>query len=286
MSSMPITLAPSAEDLGSYLRAVNSQPMLSAEEEAQLGRSLRDQNDLDAAYRLIASHLRFVVRIARGYRGYGLPEPDLIQEGNIGLMKAVRRFDPDRGVRLVSFAVHWIKAEIQEYILRNWRIVKIATTKAQRKLFFNLRSSRQSLGWIGEQESKALASELGVTPEEVFEMEARLNGRDLPLENPDDSDPDTHHAFVSELADESASPAEQLSERDWEEQQSESLQAALSSLPERDRVIIENRWLQEEPKTLQTLGAELGISAERVRQLEKQAMAKLRQFLGPVVEIA
>ncbi|MEK8089774.1 RNA polymerase sigma factor RpoH [Thermithiobacillus plumbiphilus] len=284
MSSMPITLAPSAEDLGSYLRAVNSQPMLSAEEEAQLGRSLRDNNDLNAAYRLIASHLRFVVRIARGYRGYGLPEPDLIQEGNIGLMKAVRRFDPDRGVRLVSFAVHWIKAEIQEYILRNWRIVKIATTKAQRKLFFNLRSSRQSLGWIGEQESKALASELGVTPEEVFEMEARLNGRDLPLESPDDNDADSHHAFISELADETASPAEQLSERDWEEQQSESLQAALSSLPERDRLIIQNRWLQEEPKTLQTLGAELGISAERVRQLEKQAMAKLRQFLGPLAE--
>lgn len=284
MSSMPITLAPSAEDLGSYLRAVNSQPMLSAEEEAQLGRSLRDNNDLNAAYRLIASHLRFVVRIARGYRGYGLPEPDLIQEGNIGLMKAVRRFDPDRGVRLVSFAVHWIKAEIQEYILRNWRIVKIATTKAQRKLFFNLRSSRQSLGWIGEQESKALASELGVTPEEVFEMEARLNGRDLPLESPDDNHADSHHAFISELADETASPAEQLSERDWEEQQSESLQTALSSLPERDRLIIENRWLQEEPKTLQTLGAELGISAERVRQLEKQAMAKLRQLLGPLAE--
>ena len=284
MSSMPITLAPSAEDLGSYLRAVNSQPMLSAEEEAQLGRSLRDDNDLDAAYRLIASHLRFVVRIARGYRGYGLPEPDLIQEGNIGLMKAVRRFDPDRGVRLVSFAVHWIKAEIQEYILRNWRIVKIATTKAQRKLFFNLRSSRQSLGWIGEQESKALASELGVTPEDVLEMEARLNGRDLPLESPDEHDADSHHAFISELADDTASPAEQLSERDWEEQQSESLQAALSSLPERDRVIIENRWLQEQPKTLQTLGAELGISAERVRQLEKQAMAKLRQFLGPLAE--
>ncbi|MEW6611928.1 MAG: RNA polymerase sigma factor RpoH [Pseudomonadota bacterium] len=284
MNTLPITLAPSAEDMSSYLRAVNSQPILSLEEEIQLGRALRDHNDLNAAYRLIMSHLRFVVRIARGYRGYGLPEPDLIQEGNIGLMKAVRRFDPDRGVRLVSFAVHWIKAEIQEFIIRNWRIVKVATTKSQRKLFFNLRSSRQKLGWIGEQESQALAAELGVSPAEVLEMESRLSGRDLPLEQPDENGDAPGYTYVADLVDESPSPVEQLTAKDWDERQHASLAEALEHLPERDRVIIQNRWLREEPKTLQALGDELGVSAERVRQLEKQAMGKLKQYLGPLQE--
>ncbi|MEW5791553.1 MAG: RNA polymerase sigma factor RpoH [Pseudomonadota bacterium] len=284
MNTLPITLAPSAEDMSSYLRAVNSQPILSLEEEIQLGRALRDHNDLNAAYRLIMSHLRFVVRIARGYRGYGLPEPDLIQEGNIGLMKAVRRFDPDRGVRLVSFAVHWIKAEIQEFIIRNWRIVKVATTKSQRKLFFNLRSSRQKLGWIGEQESQTLAAELGVSPAEVLEMESRLSGRDLPLEQPDENGDAPGYTYVADLVDESPSPVEQLTAKDWDERQHASLAEALEHLPERDRVIIQNRWLREEPKTLQALGDELGVSAERVRQLEKQAMGKLKQYLGPLQE--
>lgn len=283
MNTLPLTIVPSPEDLSAYLRAVNSQPMLSAQEEAELGRAWRDQQDLNAAYRLTLSHLRFVVRIARGYRGYGLPEPDLIQEGNIGLMKAVKRFDPDRGVRLVSFAVHWIKAEIQEFILRNWRIVKIATTKAQRKLFFNLRSNRQKLGWMQAQESQALARELGVSTADVVEMEKRLNGHDLPLDMPDDDNAE-QHLYAAELVDDAPTPGELVAERDWNAQQHQLLSEAMDSLPPRDRVIIEGRWLAENPKTLQSLGDELGVSAERVRQLEKQAMQKLKQLMAPLGE--
>jgi RNA polymerase sigma-32 factor len=272
----------SADGLSGYLRFVNSQPLLDAEEEHRLALRLRDDNDLDAAKRLVLSHLRFVVRVARGYRGYGLPEADLIQEGNIGLMKAVKRFDPDHGVRLVSFAVHWIKAEMHEFILRNWRIVKVATTKAQRKLFFNLRSSRSRLGWLQGEESEAIARDLGVSQEAVLEMEGRMSGHDFSLNADPDDGMDTGRVF--ELADPGATPAERLLAGDWDRQQHQALQRALAALPQRDRYIIENRWLNEDPKTLQALGDELGVSAERVRQLEKTSMGKLRQQMMDYAE--
>jgi RNA polymerase sigma-32 factor len=254
---------------------VNAQPLLQPEEERDLALRLRDHDDVDAAKDLVLSHLRFVVRVARGYRGYGLQEADLIQEGNIGLMKAVKRYDPDHGVRLVSFAVHWVKAEIHEFILRNWRIVKVATTKAQRKLFFNLRSSRTHTGWMGGQESAAIADDLGVTQAQVLEMEGRMSGYDYSLNL--EPNEDGEGGRVLELADPTGSPVEQLAERDWDRHQHKALHTALSILPQRDRYIIENRWLSEDPKTLQVLGDELGVSAERVRQLEKSSMDKLRQ---------
>ena len=272
----------SADGLSAYLRFVNSQPLLDAEEEHCLALRLRDDNDLDAAKRLVLSHLRFVVRVARGYRGYGLPEADLIQEGNIGLMKAVKRFDPDHGVRLVSFAVHWIKAEMHEFILRNWRIVKVATTKAQRKLFFNLRSSRSRLGWLQGEESEAIARDLGGSQGAVLEMEGRMSGHDFSLNADPDDGMDTGRVF--ELADPGATPAERLLKGDWDCQQHQALQRALATLPQRDRYIIENRWLNEDPKTLQALGDELGVSAERVRQLEKTSMGKLRQQMMDYAE--
>ncbi len=265
----------SPDGLAAYLRFVNAQPLLQPEEERDLALRLRDHDDVDAAKDLVLSHLRFVVRVARGYRGYGLQEADLIQEGNIGLMKAVKRYDPDHGVRLVSFAVHWVKAEIHEFILRNWRIVKVATTKAQRKLFFNLRSSRTHTGWMGGQESAAIADDLGVTQAQVLEMEGRMSGYDYSLNL--ESNEDGEGGRVLELADPTGSPVEQLAERDWDRHQHKALHTALSILPQRDRYIIENRWLSEDPKTLQVLGDELGVSAERVRQLEKSSMDKLRQ---------
>ncbi len=265
----------SADGLTAYLRFVNAQPMLEPEEERDLALRLRDHEDVEAAKSLVLSHLRFVVRIARGYRGYGLQEADLIQEGNIGLMKAVKRYDPDHGVRLVSFAVHWVKAEIHEFILRNWRIVKVATTKAQRKLFFNLRSSRTHTGWLSGEESAAIAEDLGVTREQVLEMEGRMTGHDYSLNM--EPDEESGHSRVMELADPAESTVEQLLDRDWDEHQHTVLQSALSALPQRDRYIIENRWLSEDPKTLQVLGDELGVSAERIRQLEKSSMGKLRQ---------
>ncbi|MBU2811002.1 RNA polymerase sigma factor RpoH [Acidithiobacillus thiooxidans] len=265
----------SADGLTAYLRFVNAQPMLEPEEERDLALRLRDHEDVEAAKSLVLSHLRFVVRIARGYRGYGLQEADLIQEGNIGLMKAVKRYDPDHGVRLVSFAVHWVKAEIHEFILRNWRIVKVATTKAQRKLFFNLRSSRTHTGWLSGEESAAIAEDLGVTQEQVLEMEGRMTGHDYSLNM--EPDEESGHSRVMELADTAESTVDQLLDRDWDEHQHAVLQSALSALPQRDRYIIENRWLSEDPKTLQVLGDELGVSAERIRQLEKSSMGKLRQ---------
>ncbi|MBU2784839.1 MAG: RNA polymerase sigma factor RpoH [Acidithiobacillus ferriphilus] len=265
----------SPDGLAAYLRFVNAQPLLQPEEERDLALRLRDHDDVDAAKDLVLSHLRFVVRVARGYRGYGLQEADLIQEGNIGLMKAVKRYDPDHGVRLVSFAVHWVKAEIHEFILRNWRIVKVATTKAQRKLFFNLRSSRTHTGWMGGQESAAIADDLGVTQAQVLEMEGRMSGYDYSLNL--EPNEDGEGGRVLELADPTGSPVEQLAERDWDRHQHKALHTALSILPQRDRYIIENRWLSEDPKTLQVLGDELGVSAERVRQLEKSSMDKLRQ---------
>ncbi len=265
----------STDGLAAYLRFVNAQPMLEPEEERDLALRLRDHDDVEAAKSLVLSHLRFVVRIARGYRGYGLQEADLIQEGNIGLMKAVKRYDPDHGVRLVSFAVHWVKAEIHEFILRNWRIVKVATTKAQRKLFFNLRSSRTHTGWLSGEESAAIAEDLGVTQEQVLEMEGRMTGHDYSLNM--EPDEESGNSRVMELADPADSTVDQLFDRDWDDHQHAALQRALSALPQRDRYIIENRWLSEDPKTLQVLGDELGVSAERIRQLEKSSMGKLRQ---------
>jgi RNA polymerase sigma-32 factor len=265
------------DGMAAYLRFVHAQPVLSVEEERRLARRLRDEDDVDAAKQLVLSHLRFVVRVARAYRGYGLPEADLIQEGNIGLMKAVKRFDPEQGVRLVSFAVHWIKAEMHEFILRNWRIVKVATTKAQRKLFFNLRSARQSSGWLGQEESAAIAEDLGVSQEAVLEMEGRMAGQDYSLQY--ESDDEEGHGRTLELEDPGESSVEALIDRDWDQQRQRGLRAALQSLSERDRYIIQNRWLSDDPKTLQALGEELGVSAERVRQLEKSGMEKLRSRL-------
>ncbi|WP_291520681.1 RNA polymerase sigma factor RpoH [Acidithiobacillus sp.] len=274
----------SPDGLAAYLRFVNAQPLLQPEEERDLALRLRDHDDVDAAKDLVLSHLRFVVRVARGYRGYGLQEADLIQEGNIGLMKAVKRYDPDHGVRLVSFAVHWVKAEIHEFILRNWRIVKVATTKAQRKLFFNLRSSRTHAGWMSGEESAAIADDLGVTQAQVLEMEGRMSGYDYSLNL--EPDEEREGGRVLDLADPTGSPVEQLAERDWDRHQHKALHTALSALPQRDRYIIENRWLSEDPKTLQVLGDELGVSAERVRQLEKSSMGKLRQQMLTTTTVA
>ena len=267
----------SVDGMAAYLRFVNAQPLLSADEERDYAQRLRESEDLEAAKALVLSHLRFVVRVARAYRGYGLPEADLIQEGNIGLMKAVKRYDPDHGVRLVSFAVHWIKAEMHEFILRNWRIVKVATTKAQRKLFFNLRSSRSETGWMNQAESAAIAEELGVAQSEVLEMEGRMAGHDYSLDQ--SSEDDEGHARSFELEDPALSSVDQAIDRDWDRAREQGLRGALLSLSPRDRYIIENRWLSEDPKTLQALGDELGVSAERIRQLEKSSMSKLRQRL-------
>lgn len=269
------------EQLDSYLRDVYRAPMLSAERERELALRLRDDNDLEAARELVVSHLRFVVKVARGYSGYGLPLSDLIQEGGIGLMKAVRRFNPDVGVRLVSFAVHWVKAEIHEYVLRNWRIVKVATTKAQRKLFFNLRSSKKRLGWFSREEVESVAKDLGVTPENVLEMESRLNGQDLSYDpavpGEEDEAPWTPAAYLS--APEHSDPAHLLESSDWEQQSNNQLYRALEQLGERDRIILEQRWLSEEKTTLQVLADRFEVSAERIRQLEKNAIDKLKRLM-------
>jgi RNA polymerase sigma-32 factor len=274
--AIPTTLPTGSID--SYISAVYRLPMLSAEEERTLARRLREKNDLEAARTLVLSHLRFVVRIARGYSGYGLALPDLIQEGTVGLMKAVRRFDPDMGVRLVSFAVHWIRAEIHEFILRNWRIVKVATTKAQRKLFFNLRSSKKRLGWFSRDEVSEVARELGVKPETVLEMEARLSSHDLAFDgSPDDSDDERHSvAPVAYLADTRMEPAAQLEREDTETDQRERLHAALGALDERSRDILQERWLSDGKSTLHELAERYGVSAERIRQIEANALKKLR----------
>jgi len=262
----------------SYIQAVNGIPTLSAEEEHDLAVRYRDHNDIGAARWMVMSHLRFVVHIARGYAGYGLPLADLIQEGNIGLMKAVKRFDPDVGVRLVSFAVHWIRAEIHEFILRNWRIVKVATTKAQRKLFFNLRGRKKRLGWLNRSEVEAVAADLGVKPETVMEMESRLSGQDLGFDpTPDSSDEDeAPRAPALYLRGDSADPATEAESQDWSEHQTDALSEAMEGLDERSRDIVGRRWLAEPKATLQQLADEYGVSAERIRQLEKNAMKKLR----------
>jgi len=273
----------SAGSENAYIQAVHQIPILTAEEEQELAVSYRDREDLDAARHLVLSHLRFVAHIARGYNGYGLPLADLIQEGNIGLMKAVKRFDPDMKVRLVSFAVHWIRAEIHEYILRNWRIVKVATTKAQRKLFFNLRRSKKRLGWLTQAEVNKVAEDLGVKPETVVEMESRLSGHDVSFDPQPDNGDDEEGMVRSPsayLRDHQIDPAQQLEEDDWDGHQTDSLQQALSSLDARSRDIVQQRWLQDDKTTLQELADHYSVSAERVRQLEKNAMKKLRAAMG------
>jgi len=266
----------SVENLDVYIRQVNNFPMLDAEEERELALRLQAQNDLEAAQRLIMSNLRFVVSIARGYMGYGLPFSDLIQEGNIGLMKAVKRFSTEHEVRLISYAVHWIKAEIHEFVLRNWRIVKIATTKAQRKLFFKLRSSKKRLGWFSQAEVNEVADKLGVKPETVLEMESRLNAHDLAYDNPLDDDEDSHFAPAAYLSDMRADPAQQLEADDWRTQNENIMLSSLQHLDDRSRDIIQRRWLNDTKATLHELADEYQVSAERIRQLEKNALKKLR----------
>jgi RNA polymerase sigma-32 factor len=273
--ALPVPMA--AGSLEAYVQTVNRFPILTAEQEGALARRLRGHDDLDAARQLILSHLRLVVAVARGYLGYGLPHADLIQEGNVGLMKAVKRFDPERGVRLVSFAIHWIKAEIHEYILRNWRLVRVATTKAQRKLFFNLRSMKRGLAPLTSEEVARVASELRVKPEDVTEMETRLSGQELAFEA--DSEDDTH-APVHWVADGAAEPSEALEEAESGRLRSEGLARALASLDRRSRRIVEARWLREnDGATLHELAAEFGVSAERIRQIEAKAMVKMRKLM-------
>jgi RNA polymerase sigma-32 factor len=291
LDHLPILAA--SGSIEAFISAANRVPMLSEAEEQSLARRFREEDDLDAARQLVTSHLRLVIAIARGYLGYGLPHADLIQEGNIGLMKAVKRFDPDRGVRLVSFAMHWIKAEIHEYILKNWRLVKIATTKAQRKLFFNLRSikaalaqdadSRQGFNTLGAEEVAAVAKKLGVKPEEVIEMETRLTGADVSLEPLTDDDEDSYAPIAYLAADRSIEPSAILERKEYDRLQDQGLSSALASLDERSRTIVQRRWLVadgEEAATLHELAAEYGVSAERIRQIEVKAMQKMKGKLA------
>lgn len=268
-------------DLDAYVQNVSTIPILTPEEERELAERLHFEQDLDAARQLVMSHLRFVVHIARSYKGYGLPLGDLIQEGNVGLMKAVKRFDPTVGVRLVSFAVHWIKAEMHEFILRNWRIVKVATTKAQRKLFFNLRSQKKSLGWMNNDEVEAIAEDLGVDAAVVRQMEGRMAATDMAFDATaaDDSEESAPVAPALFLEDKSADPAELLEEQDWEDNSNRQLAAAMGQLDERSRDILAQRWLMDEKATLHELAAKYEVSAERIRQLEKNAMKKIKNAL-------
>ena len=271
-------LSPGA-NLEAYVQTVSAIPILSVEEERTLADRLYYQEDLEAARQLVMSHLRFVVHIARSYSGYGLAQADLIQEGNVGLMKAVKRFNPEVGVRLVSFAVHWIRAEIHEFILRNWRIVKVATTKAQRKLFFNLRSAKKKLAWLNQNEVEAVAADLGVATREVREMESRLYGKDMGFDGADDDD-DASYAPVHYLEDKRYDPAVQAENADWSESSTQQLQEGLAQLDERSRDILYQRWLAEEKATLHELAAKYQVSAERIRQLEKNAMNKLKKQIN------
>ena len=277
--SLPI---PSAlGSLDAYISAVNRVPVLSVEQEQQLARAFRDDDNLDAARNLVMAHLRFVVHVARGYQGYGLGMGDLIQEGNIGLMKAVKRFDPDQGVRLVSFAVHWVRAEMHEFILRNWRIVKVATTKAQRKLFFNLRRSKKRLGWLNAAEVSAVAKDLNVSERDVMEMESRLSGRDITFDAPDDDDND--HAPPSPsayLVAANADPAAAYERSSHEDSQLDLMREGLAGLDERSREILQKRFLAEDKATLHELAAEYGVSAERIRQLEANALKKMKALFA------
>ena len=276
-----LTVPSSGGSIESYIQSANHFPILSQEEEIRLARSLRDEDNIEAARQLVLSHLRVVIAIARGYKGYGLPQADLIQEGNVGLMKAVKRYDPERGVRLVSFAVHWIKAEIHEFILRNWRLVKIATTKAQRKLFFNLRSMKTVLDTMNPDEVSAMAKQLGVKAKEVVEMETRFNGRDISLE-PLSEDDDETFSPIAYLTD-GSEPAKLLEAEQTSHLRGKGLEHALSSLDARSRRIIEARWLREkDTATLHDLADELGVSAERIRQIEVKAMQKMRGAMAAI----
>ena len=270
-------MAPGA-NLSAYVQAVSSIPVLSVERERDLAEQLYYQDDVEAARELVMSHLRFVVHIARSYSGYGLAEADLVQEGNVGLMKAVKRFNPEKGVRLVSFAVHWIKAEIHEFILRNWRIVKVATTKAQRKLFFNLRKAKKSLAWFSADEAQAVANDLGVDVAEVQRMEGRLSSRDVAFDAPTDSDDDEQSWQAPQyyLEDRRSDPAEAVASSEWQENSEQALYGALNDLDERSRDILAQRWLAENKATLHELADKYGVSAERIRQLEQNAMKKLK----------
>jgi RNA polymerase sigma-32 factor len=266
--------------LDAYIHAVGSIPVLSKEDEQSLASHFRDEQDLDAARELVMAHLRFVVHIAKGYTGYGLPLGDLIQEGNVGLMKAVKRFDPDYGVRLVSFAVHWIRAEIHEFVLKNWRIVKVATTKAQRKLFFNLRKNKKSLAWLSHAETQAVAKDLGVTPKEVTEMERRLSARDAIFDPAPDADDERAFTPAAYLPSPDADPAVQVEKTDWHDDATHRMAEAITTLDERSRHILESRWLTEDKQTLHELADEYGVSAERIRQIEANAIKKLRTAMA------
>ncbi len=264
-------------DLAAYMTSVNSIAVLTPEQELELAKQYYYDNDVDAARQLVMAHLRFVVHLAKTYSGYGLPQADLIQEGNVGLMKAVKRFNPEVGVRLVSFAVHWIKAEMHEYILRNWRIVKIATTKAQRKLFFNLRSSKKRLGWLNNEEADALAQDLGVDAKVVRQMEGRMSAYDMAFDAEPDCDDDVAYKSPAYyLEDQSSNVAETLEEAEWEEVTNTSLHMALEQLDERSQDILRSRWLSDDKSTLHDLADKYGVSAERIRQLEKNAMNKIK----------
>jgi RNA polymerase sigma-32 factor len=278
-SLQPIGILAPGANLNAYVQAVSSFSILTVEEEQELARDLVSNGNLDAARKLVMAHLRFVVHIARSYNGYGLPLGDLVQEGNVGLMKAVKRFDPDKGVRLVSFAVHWIKAEIHEFILKNWRIVKIATTKAQRKLFFNLRGAKKRLAWLSNDEAHAVAADLGVDVKQVREMEGRLASYDAGFDAGEDDEDDGYVAPAHYLEDNRYDPAVRLEESNWEESNVNGLEKAMEKLDDRSRVILQRRWLNDDKATLHDLAAEYGVSAERIRQLEKNAMNKVKTMM-------
>lgn len=277
LQSKALALTVPQGSIDAYVQMINEIPVLTADEEMKLAKQYHDKEDLDAVRQLILSNLRFVVHVARGYSGYGLPQADLIQEGNVGLMKAVKRFDPSVGVRLVTFAVHWIKAEIHEYVLKNWRIVKVATTKAQRKLFFNLRKSKKRLGWFNQEEVNAVAKDLGVDPAEVMRMEGRLNAKDMTFDAPTD-DEDTYSPSMF-LESDSVDPAIQAEADNWQSIQLDKLKNALAGLDARSQDILQQRWLTEDKSTLHELAKKYSVSAERIRQLENNAIKKLQQAM-------
>ena len=278
--AMTLPVLAGGDSLDRYIQQVHAIPMLSQEEEISLATRFHAENDLEAAGKLVLSHLRVVVSIARGYAGYGLPQADLVQEGNIGLMKAVKRFEPTRGVRLFSFAVHWIRAEIHEYILRNWRLVRIATTKAQRKLFFNLRRLKKNLSWLSAEETLAVARDLGVSPREVTEMEKRLAARDLSFDPAPEADDEELYSPAAYLPAPDADPAEQVEGAESAEDSSERLQGALGRLDPRSRDIVQRRWMTDDKATLHELADKYGVSAERIRQIESSALGKLRGMMA------
>ena len=277
----PMDVSAPGQNLEAYLSSVQNIAILTPEEEKRLAEDLYYRNDLEAARQLVMAHLRFVVHIARGYSGYGLPQADLIQEGNVGLMKAVRKFNPEVGVRLISFAVHWIKSEMHEYIIKNWKIVKVATTKAQRKLFFNLRSQKKELNWLSEDEIKTISDELGVDEKSIKEMESRLSSKDMSFDPPSEANDDEASFSPSGfLADESKDPAELIEREDSEEYSHELLHKAMSALDPRSKEILIDRWLQDQKLTLHELADKYGVSAERIRQIEKAAMEKVKSYIS------